>query len=77
MTGYLFFWGGGGHLIAKIVFVINVLSESDSFFNISWFYFQIVYFCGSAPLARNLTPVDDIILEECRARLEGSSSENQ
>ena len=30
--------------------------------------------CESTLLAGNLTPVDDIILEECRARLEGSFS---
>lgn len=65
------------HLIVTIVFVTNVLFKFDSFFNISWFYLQFVYFCVSALLARNLTPVDDIILEECRAKLEGSFSENQ
>lgn len=40
-------------------------------------YTSSLFTCEWTLLAGNLTPEDDIILEECRARLEGSFSANQ
>ena len=46
--------------------IITVMWDSVKFFHVKN---EIIF--------ENLTPEDDIILEECRARLEGSFSANQ